>query len=91
MEIRFLTSGLACWNRKVKRAERASEPAVRSSSFIVDDQLQAPATHTRRGLRLCPDLFVPNETRSVDWSHVSLKPCERLNQLFSQASGAVTA
>ena len=50
MEIRFLTSGLACWNRKVKRAERASEPAVRSSSFIVDDQLQAPATHTRRGL-----------------------------------------
>jgi len=26
MENRFLTSGLACWNRQVKRAERASGP-----------------------------------------------------------------
>jgi len=38
MENEFLTSGLACWNRQVKRAERASGPPVRLSAFTVDDQ-----------------------------------------------------
>jgi hypothetical protein len=54
MQNGFLTSGLACWNRQVKRAERASGPPVRLSVFTVDDQPQAPETHTPRGLHLCP-------------------------------------
>ena len=53
MQNRFLTSGLACWNRQVKRAERAGGPPVRLSVFTVDDQPQAPETHTLRGLHLC--------------------------------------
>jgi len=59
MENEFLTSGLACWNRQVKRAERASGPPVRLSAFTVDDQPQAPETHTPRGLHLCLPVFQP--------------------------------
>ena len=59
MENEFLTSGLACWNRQVKRAERASGPSVRLSVFTVDDQPQAPETNTLRGLHLCQPVFQP--------------------------------
>ena len=60
MQNGFLISGLACWNRQVKRAERASGPPVRLSVFTVDDQPQAPETHTPRGLHLCsPALLFP--------------------------------
>ena len=58
MQNGFLTSGLACWNRQVKRAERASGAPVRLSVFTVDDQPQAPETHTLRGLHLCPGTFL---------------------------------
>jgi len=32
---------------------------VRLSAFTVDDQPQAPATHTLRGLHLCPSCLFP--------------------------------
>ena len=59
MQNGFLTSGLACWNRQVKRAERASGPPVRLSVFTVDDQPQAPETHTFRGLYFTRNRWFP--------------------------------
>jgi len=64
MENGFLTSGLACWNRQVKRAEGASGPPVRLSVFTVDDQPQAPETHTPRGLHLCGGVLQPEPCTS---------------------------
>ncbi len=55
---------------------------VRSSAFIVDDQPQAPATHTLRGLHLCPELFVPNETRPLRRGQP-----DRADQLRLECSG----
>jgi len=77
MENGFLTSGLACWNRQVKRAERASRPPVRLSVFTVDDQPQAPETHTFRGLHLCLEPLVPNETRPLADSESGEDPAGR--------------
>ena len=50
---------------------------VRLSVFTVDDQPQAPGTHTFRGLHLCPEPLVPNETRPLAGFGSGEHPTER--------------
>ena len=64
MEIGFLDQRACLLEPPGDACGESQRTTVRLSAFTVDDQPQAPETHTPRGLHLCSELFVPNEIRA---------------------------
>ena len=69
MEIEVLDQWACLLEPPGEACGESQRTTVRLSGFAVDSQLQAPETHTPRGLRLCPEVFdcngIRNKTRRL--------------------------
>ena len=69
MENRFLDQWACLLEPPGEACGESQWTTVRSSVFTVDDQPQAPETHTPRGLHLCRELSVPPEARKARYGN----------------------
>ena len=64
MEIEVLDQWACLLEPPGEACGESRRTTVRLSGFTVDDQPQAPETHTPRGLHLCPEVFDCNGIRN---------------------------
>ena len=79
MEIEVLDQWACLLGPPGEACGESQRTAVRLSAFAVDDQPQAPETHTPRGLHLCPEVFVPTGSRRAHCA-ASLVGCAVVTQ-----------